>query len=53
VNFDLEEGIREDIKDKLNLVTLIKLSNYTFYTFNYIYINIIILTLNTLLYWDY
>jgi hypothetical protein len=50
VNFDLEEGVKEDIEDKLDLITLMELSNHTFHTFNHIYINIIILTLNTLLY---
>ncbi|PMD16277.1 hypothetical protein NA56DRAFT_580857, partial [Hyaloscypha hepaticicola] len=52
-NFDLEKDIKENIKDKLDLITLAELNNYTFYTFNYIYTSIIIFILNTLLYWDY
>jgi hypothetical protein len=52
-NFDLEEGVKEDIKDELDLVALAELSNHTFYTFNHAYINIITLTLNTLLYRGY
>jgi hypothetical protein len=53
INFNLKNNIREDIKDKLDLVTLIKLSNYIYYIFNYIYTGIIILTINTLLYRSY
>ncbi|KAH8746701.1 hypothetical protein F5882DRAFT_312240, partial [Hyaloscypha sp. PMI_1271] len=52
-NFNLKEGIGEDIKDELDLIILAKLSNYTFYTFNYIYTRIIVLTINTLLYQNY
>jgi hypothetical protein len=50
VNFNLKEGIREDIKDELNLVTLVELSNYIYYTFNHIYTRTMMLTINTLLY---
>jgi hypothetical protein len=50
VNFDLEDSIGEDIEDELDLVTLVKLSNYTYYTFNHVYINIMTLIINTLLY---
>ena len=52
-NFDLEKDIGEDIKDELDLVILVELSNYTFHTFNYIYTGIITLTINTLLYRNY
>ncbi|TVY22340.1 hypothetical protein LHYA1_G009105 [Lachnellula hyalina] len=37
VNFNLEEGVEEDIKDELDLIALAKLSNYSYYIFNYIY----------------
>jgi hypothetical protein len=53
VNFNLEDSIREDIKDELDLVTLAELSNYIYYIFNYIYTRIITLTINTLLYRSY
>jgi hypothetical protein len=52
-NFDLEEGIGEDIEDELDLVILAELSNHTFHTFNYIYTGTMILTMNTLLYRNY
>jgi hypothetical protein len=52
-NFDLEEGVREDIEDELDLITLIELSNYTFYTFNHTYTRTMTLIINTLLYWNY
>jgi hypothetical protein len=50
VNFNFKEGVKEDIKDELDLVALTELSNHTFYTFNHAYINTITFTLNTLLY---
>jgi hypothetical protein len=52
-NFNLKEGIGEDIKDELDLVTLAKLSNHTFYTFNYTYARTTTLTINTLLHRNY
>ncbi|KAH8745853.1 hypothetical protein F5882DRAFT_312587, partial [Hyaloscypha sp. PMI_1271] len=52
-NFDLKEGIGEDIKEKLNLVILAELSNYTFYTFNYTYTSTTTLTISALLYRNY
>ena len=55
-NLDLKESIGEDIediKDKLDLVALAELSNHIYYTFNYTYTGTIILTINTLLYWNY
>ena len=52
-NFDLEEGVGEDIEDELDLVALAELSNHTFYTFNYTYTGITTLTMNTLLYRNY
>lgn len=52
-NFDLEEGIGEDIKDELDLVTLAKQSNYSYHTFNHAYAGTTTLTMNTLLYRNY
>ena len=52
-NFDLENSIGEDIKDELDLITLVELNNHTYYIFNHVYTNIIILTINTLLYRNY
>ena len=52
-NFDLEEGVGEDIEDELDLVILAELSNHTFHTFNHIYTGITTLTINTLLYRNY
>lgn len=52
-NFDLEEGIREDIEDELDLVALAELSNHIYYTFNYVYTRTTMLTMNTLLYRGY
>jgi hypothetical protein len=52
-NFNLKEGVGEDIKDKLDLVTLAELSNYIYYTFNYIYARTMTLTMNTLLHRNY
>ena len=52
-NFDLKEGVGEDIEDELDLVVLAELSNHTFYTFNYTYTGITTLTMNTLLYRNY
>jgi hypothetical protein len=53
VNFNLKDGIREDIKDELDLVTLAELSNHIYYTFNHIYARITTLTMNTLLHRNY
>jgi hypothetical protein len=53
VNFDLKDGIRENIKNKLNLVALVELSNHIYYTFNYIYASIITLIISALLYYNY
>ena len=50
MNFNLENSIRENIENELDFITLIELSNYIYYIFNYIYTNIIIFTINTLLY---
>jgi hypothetical protein len=52
-NFDLKDNIREDIKDKLDLVTLAELSNYIYYIFNYIYTSTTTLTISALLYRNY
>ena len=52
-NFDLKEGVGEDIKDELDLVALAKLSNYSYYTFNHVYARTTTLTINTLLYRSY
>lgn len=52
-NFDLEDSIREDIEDELDLVALAELSNHTYYTFNHAYASITTLTINTLLYRSY
>ncbi|KAH8755126.1 hypothetical protein F5882DRAFT_308125, partial [Hyaloscypha sp. PMI_1271] len=52
-NFNLKDNLGDNIKGELDLITLVKLSNYSYYTFNYIYTSIIILTLNTLLYQGY
>ena len=52
-NFDLEEGVGEDIEDELDLVALAELSNHTFYTFNHAYTGTMTLTMNTLLHRNY
>jgi hypothetical protein len=52
-NFNLKEGVGEDIKDELDLVALAELSNYTCYTFNYAYAGTTTLTMNTLLHRNY
>ena len=49
-NFDLEGGsTREDIEDKLDLVALAKLSNYSYHTFNHAYAGTTTLTITALL----
>jgi hypothetical protein len=53
VNFNLENGIREDIKDELDLVALVELSNHIYYTFNYIYASTTTLTISALLHRNY
>ena len=52
-NFNLEDNLGEDIKDKLDLVALAKLSNHTYYTFNYAYARTTTLTINALLHRNY
>ena len=52
-NFDLEEGVGEDIEDELDLVALAELSNHTFHTFNHAYAGTTTLTMNTLLHRNY
>jgi hypothetical protein len=52
-NFDLKEGIGEDIEDKLDLVALAELSNHIYHTFNHIYAGTTTLTINTLLHRSY
>ena len=52
-NFDLEDGIREDIKDELDLIALAKQSNHSYYTFNHAYVRTTTLTINTLLHRNY
>jgi len=52
-NFDLEEGTGGDTKDELDLVTLAKLSNHTFHTFNHTYTGTITLTISALLHRNY
>jgi hypothetical protein len=52
-NFDLKEGVGEDIEDKLDLVALAELSNHTYYTFNHAYARTTTLTMNTLLHRNY
>ncbi|KAF8853058.1 hypothetical protein BDZ45DRAFT_749007 [Acephala macrosclerotiorum] len=52
-NFDLEKSAEKNIENELDLVALVELSNYTFYTFNYVYTGTTTLTMNTLLYWNY
>jgi hypothetical protein len=52
-NFDLKEGVREDIEDKLDLVALTELSNHTYHTFNHAYASTTTLIINTLLYRSY
>jgi hypothetical protein len=49
----MEGGTREDIKDKLDLIILVKLSNHLYYIFNYTYTGTTILTISTLLYQGY
>ena len=51
-NFDLK-GAGEDVEDELDLVALAKLSNHTFYTFNYAYARTTTLTISALLHWNY
>jgi hypothetical protein len=53
VNFDVKGGIREDIKNKLDLVVLVELSNHIFRIFNHAYAGTIMLIMNTLLYRNY
>jgi Lhr-like helicase len=52
-NFDLEEGVGEDIEDELDLVALAELSNHTYHTFNHAYAGTTTLTMNTLLHRNY
>ncbi|KAH8749835.1 hypothetical protein BGZ57DRAFT_968312 [Hyaloscypha finlandica] len=52
-NFDLEDSIREDIEDELDLVALAELSNHTYHTFNHTYTGTTTLTMNTLLHRSY
>lgn len=52
-NFELKDDIGEEIKDKLNLVALAKLSNYSYYTFNHAYTSTITLTISALLHCSY
>jgi superfamily II DNA or RNA helicase len=52
-NFDLEEGVGEDIEDELDLVALAELSNHTYHTFNHAYAGTTTLTMNTLLHRSY
>ena len=52
-NFDLKDGIREDIKDELDLIALAKQSNHSYHTFNHAYAGITTLTINTLLHRNY
>jgi hypothetical protein len=52
-NFDLKDSIKKDIKDKLDLIALAELSNYTYYTFNHAYAGTTTLTINTLLHQSY
>jgi hypothetical protein len=52
-NFDLEESIREDIKDRLDLVALAEQSNHSYHTFNYAYAGTTTLTMSALLHWNY
>jgi hypothetical protein len=52
-NFDLEDGLGEDIEDELDLVALAELSNHTYHTFNHAYAGTTTLTMNTLLHRGY
>jgi hypothetical protein len=52
-NFDLEASVREDVKDKLDLVALAELSNHTYYTFNHVYTGSTTLTMSALLHQNY
>ena len=52
-NFNIEGGTGEDIEDELDLAVLAELSNYTFYTFNYVYTSTTTLTISALLYRNY
>ena len=52
-NFDLKEGVGEDIEDELDLVALAELNNHTFHTFNHAYTGTTTLTMNTLLHRNY
>lgn len=53
VNFNIKESVREDIKNKLDLVTLAKQSNHNYYTFNHIYTGTTTLTISALLHRNY
>jgi hypothetical protein len=52
-NFDLEDSIKEDIKDELDLIALAELSNHTYYTFNHVYTGTTTLTISALLHRNY
>jgi hypothetical protein len=52
-NFDLKEGIGEDIEDELDLVALAALSNHIYHIFNYAYVGTTTLTISTLLHRNY
>lgn len=52
-NFELEDNMGEEIEDELDLVALTKLSNHSYYTFNYAYTSIITLIISALLHCNY
>jgi len=52
-NFDLGDGLGEDIEDELDLVALAEQSNHSYHTFNHAYAGTTTLTMNTLLHRNY
>lgn len=45
--------MKNDIKNKLDLIVLTKLNNYNYHIFNHVYTSIITLIINTLLHYNY
>ena len=52
-NFDLEDGVGEDIEDELDLVALAEQSNHSYHTFNHAYAGTTTLTMSALLHRNY
>lgn len=52
-NFELENSIKKEIENELDLVALVKLSNHSYYTFNHTYASITTLIISVLLHYNY